>query len=400
MFSDSSDAVPARYSRYNPTSMHRNLLKAAVLLGTALSPLTLSAQDDKLTIHGSANLGYGKTDGIPYFGMTKDGTSDYRALALQFGYKIDDKNRVVTQLLHRNFGDSPLKTIQPVIEPIWAFYEHKFDNGYTVKAGRNPLPRGIFNEVRFIGSLLPFYRVGNSVYGETLEYIDGVVLGKTFDVGAGWKVESYAFGGGYDLRYQVPLASGTAVGKIRNENSVGTQLWLKTPVKGVKVGAFIQSYQQTPAATLPEAQRPPRTTTAMYSVDAVFDKAFARAEYSTFDTKAPSYLKFRSYYVQGGITPNEHWTIAAEYDNGYNDVSFKPAPIPNIHLPLNEDLFGGVTFKPSVGVAFKFEVHQVQGYAFDKPVASIIPPTRPPLVATLAPKTKVVYGLLSVAFSF
>ncbi len=400
MFSASSDVVRAHSPRHNPTQMTRNLLKGAVVLAMALTPLTLSAQDDKLTIHGAANIGYGKTDGVPYFGMTKDGTSDYRALTLQFGYKLDDKSRVVMQLLHRNNGNSPLKTVQPVIEPIWAFYEHKFDNGYTVKAGRNPLPRGLFNEVRFIGTLLPFYRVGNNVYGETLEYIDGVVVGKAFDLGSGWKIDSYLFGGGYDLRYQVPTATGTAVGKIRNEHSVGTQLWLKTPIKGVKLGTFVQSYQQTPYATLPEATRPNRTLTAMYSADAVFSKAFARGEFATFSNKAPSYLKLNAYYLQAGITPDDHWTIAAEYDNGYNDISFKPAPIPNLHLPMNEDLFGGVTYKASAGVAFKFEAHQVQGYAFDTPVASIIAPTRPPLVATLAPKTKVVYGLLSVAFSF
>jgi hypothetical protein len=381
--------------------MSRKLhLGAGLALGTAVLASSLQAQDDKLTVHGSFNVGYGKTDGLPYFGMTKDGTSDYRAVALQFGYKIDDKDRIVTQFLHRNFGESPLKSVTPAIEPIWAFYEHKFDGGYTLKVGRNPLPRGLFNEVRFIGTLLPFYRVGNSVYGETLEYIDGAVLGKSFDLGADWSLDSYVFAGGYDLKYQIPLASGTAVGRIRNENSLGTQLWLKTPIKGVKVGTFVQSYQSTPNATLPPEQRSPRTLTAMYSADATFSKVFARAEYSTFDTKAPGYLKFRSYYVQGGITPDEHWTFAAEFEDGFNDVSFSPAPIPNIHLPLNQDLFGGVTYKPSSQVAFKLEAHQVQGYAFDKAVASIIPPKAPPLVATLAPKSNVYYGLLSVAFSF
>lgn len=376
---------------------------AALVLATLFASQTAAAQEalgDRLSIHGSANIGYGKTDGLPYFGMTKDGTSDYRSLALQFGYKIDDKNRVVTQLLHRNFGESPTKAITPVIEPIWAFYEHKFDGGVTLKAGRNPLPRGLFNEIRFIGTLLPFYRVGNSVYGETLEYIDGVVIRKPFDIGSGWSLDSYVFAGGYDLKYQIPLSSGTVVGKIRNENSIGTQLWLKTPVKGVKFGTFVQSYQGTPNVTLPKDKRPSRTITAMYSADATFDKAFARAEYATFQAKAPGYLNFRSYYVQAGITPTEKWTIAGEYDGGNNNLSFAPAPIPNLDLPLNQDVGFGITFKPSTQVAFKFEGHQVNGYAFDSRVPSVIPPTRPPLVMTLAPKSKSNYALLSVAFAF
>ena len=81
-------------------------------------------------------------------------------------------------------------------------------------------------------------------------------------------------------------------------------------------------------------------------------------------------------------------------------LSFAPAPLPNLDLPLNKDLGVGVTFKPSAQVAFKLDGHQVNGYAFDKAVPSVIPPTAPPLVARLAPSSKAYYGLLSVAFSF
>ncbi len=369
-------------------------------LGLAIVSSQVTAQDERLTIHGSANIAYGKTDGLPYFGMSKDGTSDYRSLTLQFNYQLDERSRVVTQLLHRNFGESPTKALTPAMEPIWAFYEHKFENGVTLKAGRNPLPRGLFNEVRFIGTLLPFYRVGNSVYGETLEYIDGVVLRKPFEIGSGWSLDTYVFGGGYDLKYQIPLASGTVVGRLRNESAIGTQLWLQTPVRGVRVGAFLQTYQGTPALTLPDSVRAPRTITALYSADATFEKAFVRAEYSTFDQKDPSYLKFRSYYVQAGITPTERVIIAAEYGGGNNNLSFAPAPLPNLDLPLNQDIALGFTYKPSAQVAFKLEGHTIRGYAFDSAVPSVIPPTGPPFVATLAPKSKVNYLLLSVAFAF
>src|SRR5687767_11600224 len=96
---------------------------AAVTLGAR----SANAQDwaEKLSVHGSVNTGYGKSDGLGVFGIDKNGTSDYRAIALQFGYKLDDKSRVVVQLLHRGLGSSPLAKIQPEISPIWAFYERK-----------------------------------------------------------------------------------------------------------------------------------------------------------------------------------------------------------------------------------------------------------------------------------
>lgn len=373
-------------------------MAAAVAL---LVPPALQAQDDRLTIHGAASLAYGKSDKLPISGITKDGTSDYRILALQFGYKISEKDRFVTQLLHRKSGTSPLNAVTPAIEPVWAFYEHKFDGGSSVKVGRNPLPRGIFNEIRYIGTLLPLYRVGNAVYGETLEFVDGVVYRAPIALGGNWSLDATAFAGGYDLKAQVPTSTGVAVVSTRNENTVGAQVWLKTPIEGVRLGGFVNNYQGTPRATLPEASRPKRTTTLLYSAEAVFSKVFARSELTTFkQTKSPNFVDFKTYYVQAGVTPTEKIGFVAEYNSGRNVVRFANTPIPNLDLPLNKDLAIGVSYKTSAHVAFKLEGHSVKGYQFDSPVPSVIPPTAPPLVAKLAPAAKTYFALASVSVSF
>jgi hypothetical protein len=380
--------------------MH-NTIKCAAALALALAPMALQAQDDKLSIHGAASLAYAKSDVLPINGATKDGSSDYRIIALQFGYKISDKDRVVTQLLHRKSGGSPLNAITPAIDPVWAFYEHRFDNGFVTKVGRNPLPRGIFNEVRYIGTLLPLFRVGNAVYGETLEYVDGVVVRKPFDLGSGWKLDVSGFAGGYDIKAQIPTSTGISVVNARNENTVGSQVWLNTPIEGVRAGVFVNNYQGTPSASLPEANRPKRTTTLLYSAEAAFTKAFARAELTTFkQTKAPGFVDFMSYYVQAGVNPTEKLTLVAEYNDGRNIVRFNGTPIPDLSLPLNEDIALGVAYKPSSQVSFKLEGHKAEGYSFDRPVPSVIPPTGLPLVAKLAPASKTYYMLASVAFSF
>ena len=70
---------------------------AALVLATLFANQTAAAQEalgDRLTIHGSLNAGYGKSDGLPVFGINQDGTSNYRAVALQFGYKLGDTNRI------------------------------------------------------------------------------------------------------------------------------------------------------------------------------------------------------------------------------------------------------------------------------------------------------------------
>jgi hypothetical protein len=383
--------------------IHRTILAAALLTSAATITLAapLAAQDDRFSFHGSINAGVGKSDGLGVFGIDKDGTTDYRAIAMLFGYKTSENGRVVTQLLHRRIGTSPLSASEPAVGVVWGFYEHRFDNGTTVKLGRNPLPRGIFNEVRFIGTLLPFYRNGTTVYGETLEYIDGVVASRTFELNDQWKLESSAFAGGFDVRAVLPGATGSSVVQLRAENSAGTQLWLHTPIEGVRFGAFVNNYQQTPRASLPEASRPSRTTTTLYSFDANREHGFVRAEYTAFDGRtAGQKTHYDGWYVLGGVKPSERLTFAVEYAASNNRVNL-PAPVEPLTLPVAKDLGIGAAWAVTPALVFKLEGHRQEGYSFDSPVPTIVPPTSgPPFRATLAPASKAFYGLASVAVSF
>ncbi len=379
--------------------MKTRILVAGLLLASASIPQAARAQGelaDRLSVHGSINMAYGKSDGLPAFGIDKDGTSSYRAVALQFGYQIDDNDRVVTQFLHRRNGNSPLNTVEPDFAPIWAFYEHKFDNGVKVKLGRTPLPRGLFNEVRFVGTLLPFYRVGRAVYGETLEQLDGVVVSKPFDLG-GYRLETHAFAGGFDLRAQLVGPSGASVFTQRMENSVGTQLWLHTPVDGLKVGGYAHSYLGTPHYTRPDSLRGDRSTTWMLSGEYAKPRAFVRGEYTQFlQSGDRNYL---GWYAQAGVKPVEKLTVAAEYQEANFRVEL-PAPIPAVEVPMSKELTIGLTWHRSANVSFKLEGHRVTGYDFDTAVPTIIPPSAPPFIATLAPASKTNYLLASVAVAF
>lgn len=376
----------------------RSLLLAGLVLAATAAPTTVVAQGitDKLSIHGSINMGYGKSDNLPTFGIDKDGTTGYRAVALQFGYQIDDNDRVVTQFLHRRNGNSPLNTVEPDFFPVWAFYEHAFENGAKVKLGRTPLPRGLFNEVRFVGTLLPFYRVGRAVYGETLEQLDGVVVSKPFDIGS-FRLETYAFAGGFDLRALLAGSSGATVFTQRQENSVGTQLWLNTPIDGVRIGGYAHSYQATPHYTRPDSLRGDRTFTWMLSGEAVREKYFVRGEVTGFE--APDFQTYGGWYAQAGVKPISQLTIATEYQEASLRVGL-PAPIPAVKLPMTKELTIGLVWARSANVAFKLEGHRVTGYDFDTAVPTIIPPTAPPFVAGIAPASKSHYILASVAVAF
>lgn len=370
--------------------------RAGLVLALIAPAVSAQSLEDRLSIHGSVNVAYGKSDGLPTFGIDKDGTTNYRAIALQFGYKIDDNDRVVTQFLHRYNGVSPLNAAEKDFAPIWAFYEHTFDNGTKVKLGRAPLPRGLFNEVRFVGTLLPFYRVGRVAYGETLEQIDGIVVSKPFDLG-GFRLETYGFAGGFDLRAVLAGTSGSTVYQARQENSYGAQAWLNTPVEGLRVGAYAHSFAGTPRLSLPDSLRGDRSWTWMGSAEYVKSIGFIRGELTEF--YSGDNRSVNAWYGQVGVTPTEKWTIATEYQEFKLRIGL-PAPIPAVEIPASKEFIVGVKYSPSANIAFKLEGHQVKGYDFDIAVPTIIPPTAPPFVAGVAPASKSNYLLASVAISF
>ncbi|MEO7999153.1 MAG: hypothetical protein ABI852_16990 [Gemmatimonadaceae bacterium] len=367
---------------------------AFAVLSTTVGAHVARAQEwtEKFSFHGSLNQGYGKSDGLGVFGINKDGTTDYRAVALQFGYKFDSNDRVVVQLLNRGVGASPLKDIMPELSPVWAFYEKKI-GGYTVKVGRNPLPRGIFNEVRFVGTLLPLFR--EALYGETLENIDGIVVTKSFELGQGFGIDANAVAGEFDVKYTLPSATGVTVGSLRMGNSVGTQLWLRLPVKGLRVGTFLDRYQGKPFLQHSQTQK-----VKMFSVDGDFTHFFARAEYQKFYSgKGKTATDYHAAYAQAGVNVTDKVTLVTEYNTASNLLHFTPT-IPDVMLNLNKDVTGGITYAPSANVKFKFEGHRADGYSFDTAVPTIIPPTSAPFVMRAAPRSKAYYGILSLAVSF
>jgi hypothetical protein len=255
--------------------------------------------------------------------------------------------------------------------------------------------------VRFVGTLMPFYRNGAAVYGETMEYIDGVVASRSFELSDSWKLEGSAFVGGFDVRAVLPSSTGSSVIRLRAENSAGTQLWLHTPIDGVRLGAFVNNFMTTPRASIPEAQRSGRTTTTLFSLDAVRDFGFLRAEQTVFAGSSPAgKSRFDSWYALAGVTPVERVTLAVEYARANNRINL-PAPVEPLSVPVSEDIGVGIAYAFTPGLVFKLEGHRQEGYSFDSSVPTVVAPTSgPPFRATLAPAAKAFYGIASLAVSF
>jgi len=208
-----------------------------------LLPIISSAQEG-LSVHGYLSQAFAITDDHTIFGITDEGTFDYRNLALQFRYDTDESNTFIVQLSHSRIGISPVMRFSDDVELDWAFFQHIFDNGLSLKVGKLQLPFGIYNEIRDVGVLLPFYQVPFTPYGET-NYTSETISGLQFSYEwfwGEWALQANLYAGEFSfvewLIFENPIAGNVnilvEIAKVRN--LIGTQLWLTTPYEGFRVG--------------------------------------------------------------------------------------------------------------------------------------------------------------------
>ncbi|MEM9558554.1 MAG: hypothetical protein AAGC60_30155 [Acidobacteriota bacterium] len=278
--------------------LKRDRLVLAVTACGLLLAAALTAQEsdrDKFQVHGFLTQAYADASfaegGVSTplaseltLGIPEDGTTDYRFLALQFRYEITDKDIVIVQLSSRRLGDSPIQTVEDEIELDWAFYERRLTENTSLKVGRVQIPLGIFNEIRDVGTILPFYRPSFVFYSEgsfTSETVDGILLSHTFFSETDWSLDADVYYGEFDL---IEATSGFAEAPAviaRAEDAYGGQLWLNTPVLGLRFGAGFQQRDVTEG--LEGVFRPVDGASDFddywFSVDAVFNKWVARAEW-------------------------------------------------------------------------------------------------------------------------
>ena len=138
-------------------------------------------------------------------GATGGGTTDLRDVALQFRWEISEQDTVVVQLAHQQRGNDIFSPKNDEVEVDWAFFERRLGADSTLKVGRLNIPLGIYNEVRDVGTLLPFFSLPVSFYSGVLssaETVDGVSIAHTFASRSRWDLETELYLGGWDTFQQ------------------------------------------------------------------------------------------------------------------------------------------------------------------------------------------------------
>lgn len=326
--------------------MLRRLAVASVCL---LASGVLAAEElpdwvSKLSVHGYVAQAYAVSESRPILGIPPEGTTEYRDVALQLRYDANRKNSVVAQLRHQRYGDT--ESTGDAVELDWAFYQRNFSDRVSVKAGRIPLPLGIFNEAGGAVATSPFFRPPTEFYERqyTSKTLEGVLTSVSFGDPAGWSFDVDAYGG----RWALDQWNGQ---RADARDAYGAQVWANTPWAGVRAGGGAYRCTVDPATG----------ASADYvmlhaSVEADFDRWMVASEYLTGDLDA--YGRYDAWYAQVGVQATRRLSIHLRGARARMDV---PIYGHSINARISDDL--GLAFNYAIrpALVLKLEGHTNEG---------------------------------------
>jgi hypothetical protein len=338
----------------------------SMIVASALAPQLAQAQGaDRLSIHGYLSQGFAIADGGTIFGISEDGTTDYGNAALQFRYALSSNDNVTLQLSHRRSAQSTLiPPDEDAIEIDWAYYGRRFGD-FGVKLGRVAIPAGIYNEIRDVGVLLPFYRPSVNLYGEgsfTSEIVDGVVVSYQIGAGSPWSADVSAYGGEWDVTSRSATDEGFVSSRQRATGGLGGWIWVNTPVERVRFGGGLRRYK---ASLLPGADTWDQW---LVSLDASLPTITVQAEITRTTFGMGDAL---AYYGYVGFRPIPQLTLNAMVDMLDMNMDMATIGLGALDLEYHDEYVIGANYALSPGVVFKLEAHRANGYWLDAPMTNI-----------------------------
>ncbi len=321
------------------------IASACLLLAAPLAAQRAPEWLARVSIHGYVNQAYAVSDDHPIFGIPTDGTTDYRDLALQFLYDPNRKHAQVVQLRHQRFGETD--TRHDDVELDWAFYERSLSDRLSLKAGRIPLPLGIFNEAGGAAMTSPFFQPPNEFYDRrySSKTLEGVLTSLSLGDAGGWTFDV----DGYFGRWQVDQGRGDE--RADAKNAWGGQVWANTPLPGVRLGAGAYRCDVDQPAGAPAAY-----VMLHASVDADLDRWRLATEYMSGNLDRQR--RYRAWYAQAGFEVTERLSVHARGSLSRIEV---PVNGHSIEARLSEDLGLSINYALHPVVLLKLEGHTNDG---------------------------------------
>jgi hypothetical protein len=367
--------------------VHSALVTACALAFLTIGPASAQDADPadegllaKLSVHGFLTQAYARADGGSIYGIPEEGTFDYRTAALQFRYAISPDDDFVVQFSHLRPGRSPFEQAIDDVEIDWVFYQHRFSDAFSLRAGKILIPLGLYNEVRDVGTLFPFYRPTEVVYpfvGFVPETVNGLALAGRLGSGP-WSLEAELYGGEWEFRENAaPDFS------ARTRDAVGAQLWLATPVEGLRFGVGGMRGKLVESIVAPRGQSADEVQVVV-SAEGKLGPLKLVAEYIDSDFE---FIQYAGYY--GQLSWNLTDRVGVHLQHSESDLELDYGPPLRLDLDFSDEDAVSVTYAWRPQVVLKAEYHRFEGRSLEGGAAGV-----------LAPAAEIDYGIASIATSF
>jgi hypothetical protein len=369
-------------SRFSVSGAARATTVALALCASGAGPL--GGQDSpRFSVHGYLTQGWGKSNGTQFYGLTDEASTDFRYAALQLRYFATPNDQFVVQVNHRRLGQSKITDFESDVNLNWAFYQHAFNQGTSVKIGRMPIPRGIYNELRNVGVVLPMYRPPVVFYDEGAYYsetIDGVIASHTFFDSSPWSLEMNGYLGGWRSLAYDTWSEEYAVYRVRARNAIGGQLWLNTPADGVRFGLAAQRHNDR--WEMEDYYEEDELKEYHLSLDATRERWFVRAE-----GQLQHYVdsdKLYVGYVQANykLTPKLGITGEMQRSRDTDVIYGEGALPPSFEWHRSDGVGVSYAFTPSL--VLKVEQHWDRGIQIEQPADPLSAPRFRYVIASLS----------------
>lgn len=335
-----------------------------------VEPITASDEESvrPFKLGGFANWAWGKTNNINEFDLaTQHGRYDNIDAGLIVTVGFTSKVNAVTQISFQSADDHTETDVD------FAFLDWKVNDKFSLRAGQNKNPFGLYSEYFGIGTMNPFNNVPQSIYGGTAignEFYRGVGgAGRAF-LSKQWELDYDVLFGGLlndELNPAEKVADAIQAGQstVQLEHTgeeirqaFGGRLILARPDSGFKFGVSGTS-----------GISPDKGRNNIVGAFASYDTARIMIRSELGHSYEPGFINFTGAYVETGYKIDKHWQPVFRYD--WARQHFNPAvPVPE-QLKHHREVAAGLNYWVSPKAVVKGSYHHVDGNLLSLPHADL-----------------------------
>lgn len=213
----------------------------------AVRTSTNAALSDQLNVHGSLSASASYSDTTPFLGDTRNQAKlNVVDLILNSSHRFDNGLRAGAQVYAFKLGSFHEVTLD------FANADYAFSPYFGIRAGRNKLPFGLYNDAQDLDAIRTFASLPFSFYPRSMRAIDasfdGVSLYGSVPVGRAGSFDYQVYGGALEqiTGLDTPLLRAFSIHSVKFDKWTfgggvyGGSVFWNLPIEGLKVGYSIE----------------------------------------------------------------------------------------------------------------------------------------------------------------